>query len=63
MLIHAINDLQERIRATASMIVDSYPEDPEDLKQELYALVSAVNVLEIYEYGKHRTKYGDYVAK
>jgi len=63
MLDHAINDLKERIRATANMIVDSYPDDAEGLKQELYALISAINVLEIYEYGMHRTKYSDYVAK
>jgi len=61
MLGHAINDLLERIRETASMLKD-IPGD-EGLKQELYALVSAVNVLEIYEYGKHQTKLNNFISK
>lgn len=61
MLDQAINDLKERIRATSYMLKD-HPGD-NSVKQELYALVSAVNLLEIYEYGKHQTKFNDYVNK
>lgn len=63
MLILAINDLKARIEETVFEIVDSRSKDTEDLKQDLYALVSSINVLEIYQYGKHQTKYTDYVSK
>ncbi|MBM7713035.1 hypothetical protein JOC94_000001 [Bacillus thermophilus] len=56
---HAIESLREHIRATANILRQE--PDNDDLKRELYAMVSAVNVMEIYTYGRHVTKYNDII--
>ncbi|MBM7717325.1 hypothetical protein JOC94_004352 [Bacillus thermophilus] len=58
-MIHAIEGLRAHIRATAELL-HKRP-DNDDLKRELYAMVSAVNVMEIYTYGRHVTKYNDII--
>lgn len=47
---HAINDIKQRLYAT----VDMYKEYPEDkkLQADVLALIKAINVLEVYEYGR-----------
>jgi len=63
MLYNAIADLEKRIEDTALKLVNADPSVEYEFRQSLYALISAINVLEIYEYGRHRTKYSDYTNK
>lgn len=59
MLDHAIESLKEHLRATTEMA--KYADDNEDLKRDIYALVSAINILEVYYCGQHKTRYEHYV--
>lgn len=58
---HAIEDLKERIRATADMAKE-YPEN-ECHELDLHAVIDAIKILEAYLHGEHQTRRRDYINK
>lgn len=58
-MVQAIESLRERIRANVE-ILKAFPGD-DRIKHDIYVMVSAVNVMEMYEYGSHVTKYNDII--
>lgn len=47
---HAINDIKQRLYAMVAMLRE-YPGD-DKLKADVLALIKAINVLEVHEYGR-----------